>query len=229
MRAAFAAGMALAVLASCRTVQTRQDFTPVSDADFGRLGPDQLGPVGPARADAAAAHDAVARAKLRLQEAKREQGYAEADRTAAEADLQRAATEAKGANSAGDTAWKARAQALADTAGLRRQAADAHLVFAKRLAEARQADVDAAEAHADAAQARLEQAKLQALARAGIPAAGKYDARRFDAHLAKAVAAEREAQARAGETGRAAVAAEDGWRALQRRWEARSQGRGGTG
>lgn len=219
----------LALAAGCRTAPRATKFTPVAEADFGRLAPEQMAPVDAARAEVAAARDAVARARLRQQEAANEEGYARADQASAQADALRAQADQRVAKESGDVNAAARAQELAEAAALRRAAADAHLDYGRQLVAAYAAAVGAAEARVGVAEAALERARLTALADAGIPAASKYDPARFDAHVAQAQRAGEQARARAAETSRAATAARDRWRGLEQRYQARVEGLRGRG
>jgi hypothetical protein len=221
----------LAAFVACRSAPERKPapVATVSAADLGRLSPEQMGPLTSARADHDAARDAVARAQLRLQEARHEEGFAHADRTQAEADGQRAEAEARGARESGDARLVARADELKGAAALRAQAADARLDFARRLIAAREAEVAAAEASVRRAEWSLERAKLAALREARIPAATKYDPAPIEGRLGEAARAESQAKTRAAELGRAAEVAQGRWRGLVDRYEARARGLGGTG
>jgi colicin import membrane protein len=224
-----AAVLAAAIIACGHAQKKGPTFTPVADADMGRLGPDQMAVVDAARSDLAASRDAVARARLRFQDAHHEEGYARADQTAAQADAQRAQAEMKAAQDAGDQGWIGRAQDMADAARLRQSAGDAHLAYAQKQVQAREAEVQAAEAAVNVSNAELERAKLTALQDAQIPAASKYDFAPFDRRVSDSRRAEEAARARAGQANQAAIAARDQWRALTQRWQARVQGSGGRG
>jgi hypothetical protein len=231
MRHSLAAAAAVAAVLACRSSPERKpaQVATVSAADLGRLSPEQMGPLTAARADHDAARDAVARAQLRLQEARHEEGFAHADRTQAEADGQRAEAEARGARESGDARLVARADERKAAAALRAQAADARLEFARRLIAAREAEVAAAEASVRRAEWDVERAKLAALREARIPAATKYDPAPIERRLAEASRAESQARTRAAEAGRAAEVAHGRWRGLVDRYEARTRGVGGTG
>jgi hypothetical protein len=229
------AGALAACLAStsgCAMFHRGPAFKPVSDADFGRLTPAQMGPVDAARSDLFSAHDAVARAKLRAQEAEQETERARADQTAARAELQRAGAELDAAQDSADLAAKTRAQELDATARLRSEEARAHAAFAQRQVDAREADVDAADAHVKVAEAQLERSKLTALRQAGLGAASKYDPATFDARVAAAEKDYQEARARANDAGRKSDSARLTWSGLAQQYQARTQPTGpasGTG
>jgi colicin import membrane protein len=217
---------------ACRSSAPRPAAKPVvtvSPADLGRLAPEQMGPVRTARGEVDAAQDAVARARLRLQDARQEEAYARADGAQAEADHQRGAAQLRTAREAGDGRLAARATDLVDAAALRGQAAGARLEYARRLVAAREAGVRAAEAHVSRAQWELERAKLAALRQAGIPAASKYDPAPLDRRAFDAARADEGAQARARALDRDATLAFDRWRQLVDRYEARARGAGSTG
>jgi hypothetical protein len=229
MRASVICAIALAV-AACGTSKKKEPaFTPVSEADFGRLSAEQVGPVQTARADTDASRDAAARARHRLAEARHEEGFARADRAQADADAARAAAEMRAAKEAGDGRLVARAEELRAAAALRQQAADARLDYARRLVAAREADIAAADARTRLSEAQLERAKLDALAQAGIPAATKYDPGPFERRVAEAKRAADGAAGQARLRDREAIAARDRWQGLVQRYEARVQGAGGTG
>src|SRR5512144_1408560 len=138
------AAAAAALLLACGSAPRRAEPPPVatvSPADLGRLAPEQMVPVQTARAALDSAHDAAARGRLRLQDARHEESYARADRTQADADRQRAEAEARAAQETGDARLVGRATDLRDAAALRTQAADARLAYARRLVAAREADV----------------------------------------------------------------------------------------
>ncbi len=196
----------------------------VSDADFARLGPDQTGPVTQARADATAARDALGRAKLRALDVKHEEQLAQADRSAAKADVERARAEMQMAQDTGDAGQLARARDALETAQLRQRAADAHLDFAQQQTAARQKAVDAAEKQVAAADARVNWAKLSALEEARIPAANKYDVAAMQKAVAQAqndaASAQRDAQQAEGR----AQASQFRWQDLLRQAQARANG-----
>jgi hypothetical protein len=215
---------AVSTLTGCSMFQRGPRFQPVSEADFGRLSPAQMGPVDSARGELFSAHDAVARAKLRLQEVQQEPARARADETAARAELQRAGAELDAAASSADPGAKARAKELDAAARLRAQAARAHTGFAQRQVDARQAEVDMGEARVEVAEAELERAKLTALRQARIAAATKYDAAPFDAHVAQAEKGFQDARARAAEAARRSDQSRFAWSTLTQQYQARVQG-----
>lgn len=216
----------------CRSASPRPAEKPVvtvSPADLGRLAPEQMGPVRAARGEVDAAQDVVARARLRLQDARQEESYARADRAQAEADRQRGEAQLRTAREAGDGPLAARATDLVEAAGLRAQAADARLEYARRLVVAREGGVRAAEAHVSRVEWEVERAKLVALREARIPAASKYDPAPLDRRAFEAARADEAAQARARALDRDATLAFDRWRRLVDRYEARARGPGSTG
>lgn len=105
MRTAVLAVALAATTAACRSApRTPPPPAPVatvSDADLGRLAPEQMGPVQAGRAALGEARDAVARAQLRLQDSRHEEGWANAERAQAEGDRLRAAAELSAAREAG--------------------------------------------------------------------------------------------------------------------------------
>jgi len=226
---AVVAALGLALACAHGGSEKKAKYTPVSDADLGRLPPDRLGPIVQARADASGSHDAVARSQLRLQQAQQELSYAKADATAAAADDQRAAAEINAAKQAGDQGMMGRAIELTEAAKLRHQAADAHQAYAQKLVQAAQADLEAAKAGEALAAARLERAKLTALQQAEIPAATKYDPAQLEAHVAQVQQAEAAARTKASQADNDALVARQAWQGLDQRWQARVQGVGGRG
>jgi hypothetical protein len=222
--------LAAALLAGgCSMFQDRKaEFRPVSDADYGRLAPDQLGPVTAARDQLFAARDEVARAKLRLQQAENEAELARADQAMVRAAVQRAKAEGKAARESNAPEAKAKAQEAAAQAELQARSARAHLAYANELGRARQAELDAAERLVKVREAELEQAKLQALSQAGIPAATKYDASLFAARVAEERKEHLEAQSEARVRFADAQKGENTWRTLHAQYEERVQGQGAT-
>lgn len=223
---------AVAAALACRSSPERRAEAPVptvSAADLGRLSPEQMGPVQAAREQLHVDRDAVARARLRLQESQHEEGFARADRTQAEADAQRAQAELRGARETGDGRLVARATELGEAAALRTQAADARLEYARRLAAWREAEVQALEAAVRRGEWEVERAKLVALREAQIPAADKYDPAPLERSVVEAARAEDAARGRAKELERAASSAQAQWRGLVDRHEARVRGMGGAG
>ncbi|HYD42010.1 MAG TPA: hypothetical protein VEB43_14365 [Anaeromyxobacter sp.] len=218
--------LAAALLAGgCSMFQDRKaEFQPVSDADYGRLAPDQLGPVNAARDQLFAARDEVARAKLRLQQAENEAELARADQSMVKAAMQRAKAEGNVARKSNAPEAKAKAQEAAAQAELQARSARAHLAYANQLGRARQAELEAAEALVRVREAEHEQAKLQALSQAGIPAATKYDASLFAARVAEARREHLEAQSEARVRLAEAQKGENTWRTLHAQYEERVQG-----
>lgn len=216
---------AASLLASgCSMFQDKKaEFRPVSEADFGRLAPDQLGPVEGAREQVFAARDEASRAKLRLQQAENEAELARADQAMVQAAMQRAKAEQNVARKSNAPEAKAKAQEAAAQAELQARSARAHLSYANKLGAARQAELDAAEALVKVREAELEQAKLDALSQAGIPAATKYDPSLFAARVAELrkehLEAESEAKVRMGE----AKQGENTWRTLHAQYQERVQ------
>ena len=68
MRRIAIAVFTLAVASACggSRAERKETFTPVSNADFGRLNPDQMAPVDTARANLASARDALARLEMMI-------------------------------------------------------------------------------------------------------------------------------------------------------------------
>jgi colicin import membrane protein len=226
-RKTLAATLAAVALGGCWVFRGRgPELRPVSDADFGVLSPDQMGPVDTARGSLFAARDAVVRAQLRLREARNEVDLARLDRTAAQAEAQRAAGTVRAAGESADPSAQARAKELAEAARLRIEAAQAHATYAERLVEARKADVEAAGARVRIAEAELERSKLTALEEARIPAARNYDPRPLDALVARAQSAAQERAAAARAADQRAAEAQGAWRTLSQRYQARISGIG---
>jgi hypothetical protein len=222
---AIAAALAATTLA-CRSTPKKaaeQPVPTVADSDLGRLAPNQMGPIQESRAALDEARDAVARAQHRLQESRHEEGWANADKAAAEGDRLRAAAELATAKDAGDQRLAGIASERAAAAALRAQAADARLDYSRKLVQAREADVRTAEARLRRAEWEVERAKLTALREAGVPAASKYDAAPIDQRVKEAVKAEEGARTRARDLGATARTAFDQWRSLTERYEARAK------
>jgi hypothetical protein len=223
LAAALAAISTTACSSTPKKAAAEQPVRTVADADLGRLGPDEMSALQTARGALHEARDAVARARLRLQESKHEDNWATAEKASAEGDRLRAAAELAAAKEAGDQGRAGLAAERAEAAALRGQAADARLEYARRLVAARDAEVKAAEARARRAEWEVERSKLTALREAGNPAATKYDAAPIDARVTEALRAEQAAQARARELGSSARASFDKWRSLADRYEARAK------
>src|SRR6266540_748266 len=106
MRTAAFAALLAATTVACRSAPRAPAAPPlvptVSDADLGRLAPEQMAPLQAARAALDEARDAVARARLRLQDSRHEEGWGNAERAQGEGDRLRAASELSAAREAGD-------------------------------------------------------------------------------------------------------------------------------
>jgi hypothetical protein len=194
----------------------------VSDSDYGRLGTDQTAMVDQARTELGNSRDELARAKLRQTEAAQATNLAQADIGVADAELQRAASQAKLAEESNDPAQLARARSMADSAQLRKTAAQARLEYAGKLQAARAAEVTAAEKEVAYQEMLVEQSKLHALNQAQVPAGGKYDASRLEGAVAAARKEFDEASANARAAALEASSAEQRWQDLQRQLQARS-------
>jgi hypothetical protein len=231
MRPLAVLALCTAAALGCSSAPTRDQKLPatVSQADVGRLSPEQMGPVQSARSDLDAARDAVSRARLRLQDARHEEWYARADRAQAEADRQRGEVLQRTAQEEGDGRQAARARELVDAATLHAQAADARLEYARRLVAAREAGIQVYEARAAQAEWEVERAKLAALREAQIPAATKYDPAPLDRRASDLARAEGASVARSRELDRQATSAFDRWRSLVDRYEAKLRASGQTG
>jgi hypothetical protein len=217
------AALALACSSTPKKKASEEPVRTVADADLGRLAPDQMGPFQEARARLDEARDAIARAQLRLQESRHEEAWANADRAAAESDRLRAAAQLATAKDAGDQRAVGIANDHAAAAALRAQTADARLDYARKLVQARDADVKTAEARARRAEWEVERSKLVALRDANLPAASKYDPAPIEKMIAEAGKVEEGARARSRELGGSARAAYDAWRSLNERYEARAR------
>jgi chromosome segregation ATPase len=217
--------LALAAVAGCASMRggARQNapVAQVSDADFGRLAPGQMAPVDQARQFLASAKDEQGRAKLRQQDTMHEADLAKADQAAAASDAQRAEAQAKIANDSREPALLEQARQLREQAQQHKSAADAHADYAKRLAEARQASVQAADQQVALGEAKVEWAKLQALQQANIPAAGKYDAGQFQTRVNEAQKSFDVALQKARELEGQATASQQRWEELQKQIQAR--------
>jgi len=221
---AIVAALAASALA-CRSAPKGpgEQVPTVADADLGRLSPDEMGPVQRARAALDETRDAVARARLRLQDSRHEQEWANAEKASAEGDRLRAAAELSSAKEAGDQRLFGLASERVAAAELRTQAAAARLEYAGKLAQARDAEVRTAEAKVRRAQWEVERAKLAALGKAGLPAASKYDPAPIERRIAEATRAEEGARARSRDLGASARVAYDKWRSISDRYEARAR------
>jgi len=170
--------LALAAGLACMHGAAKKTST-VSEADVGRLGPEQQGPVNEARRKLDVASDALSRTSLKLEQARNEQGTAKADLEAAKAAQKVADAMQKVANDSRAPDALEKASRLQERAKAHGQAAGLHVAYAGKLLEQREAEVQAAERQVEAARARVEWSRLQALEQAGNPAATKYDAGRF--------------------------------------------------
>jgi hypothetical protein len=224
---AIAAALAATILACRSTPKSRAagetQIQIVADADLGRLATEQMGPVQATRAALDEARDAVARAHRRLRDSRHEEEWANADKAAAESDRLRAVAELSSAKEAGDQRMSGLASEHAAAAALRGQAADARLDYARKLVQAREAELRTAEARVRRAEWEVERAKLTALREARLPAASKYDAAPIERRVAEAVKAEDGARARSRDLATTARTAYDQWRSLTDRYEARAR------
>jgi colicin import membrane protein len=159
--------------------QSEARSSTVSEADVGRLGPEQEALVDQARQALNVARDDLSRTRLRLQQAQNEEGNAKADQQAAAADQKVADAQQKMANDSRAPDALEKARQLQEKAKAHKQVADLHAEYADKLVDERKAEVQAAERQVKVAQARVEWSKLQALEQAKNPAATKYDAGRF--------------------------------------------------
>lgn len=215
---------ALALLAGACAGGRAERMDTVSDADYGRLQPGQTQAVDEARQQELQARDELARAKLRVTDTQHEDELAKADQTAAESDDKRAKAEAKIAADSNDPAQKQRAQELAETAQLHKKAADAHLDYAKKLIDARKAEVTAAQKRLDVTSAKVNLAKLQALQSAQIPAAGKYDVAATTNHVSRAQRDHDDAMQKAHALDAQVSSAQQTWQDLNQQLQARVSG-----
>jgi chromosome segregation ATPase len=208
--------LALAAILGCMHGGAQSAAT-VSDADAGRLGPEQVALVSRARQGVDVAQDALSRTRLHLQEARNEEGLAKADLQAAEADQKLADAQRKVANDSRAPDALERARLLQEQATAHREVAGLHLDYARKLVGEREAEVQAAERQLQVAQARVEWSKLQALEQAGNPAATKYDAGRFQTAVRDAEGEAAEAAGKAQTLEAQASAARQRWEDSQRR------------
>jgi colicin import membrane protein len=217
-----------AVLGCMHGGQTKS--STVSDADVGRLGPEQEGLVNQARQALNVARDALSRTSLRLQQARNEEGTAKADQQAAEADQKVADAQQKVANDSRAPEALEKARQLQARAKAHKQVADLHAEYAHKLIEEREAEVQAAERQVKVAEARVEWSKLQALEQAGNPAATKYEAGRFQTAVNDAQGELDQATQKARSLEAQATAARQRWEDSQRRVQAEgSTDQTGTG
>jgi hypothetical protein len=150
-------------------------LSTVSDADFGRLAPDQIQPVVDARAEVDQARNELGRAKLEGVNDQHEGELARSDQAQSSADMSRAVVEGRIGQDSNDPGQKQQAADDSKAAQQDSDAANARLVFAKKLTISRAAQVTAAERKVDLAVEKVNVAKLQSLEDAAMPAAGKYD------------------------------------------------------
>lgn len=210
--------------------QGEASSSTVSDADVGRLGPEQEGLVNQARRGLNDADDARSRTSLRLQQARNEEGTARADQQAAEADQKVADAQQKVANDSRAPEALEKARQLQAQAKAHAQAAQLHAEYARKLIEQREAEAQAAERQVGVARARVEWSKLQALQQAGNPAATKYDAGRFEAAVSEAQGELDQSTRKARSLEVEATAARQRWEDSERRLQAEgSTGQAGTG
>ncbi|WP_248353252.1 hypothetical protein [Anaeromyxobacter oryzae] len=192
----------------------------MSEADVGRLGPEQEALVHQARLALGVANDSLSRTRLRLQQAQNEEGAAKADQQAAAADQKVADAQQKLANESRAPDELEKARQLQEQARVHKQVADLHAEYASKHIDQRKAEVEAAERQVKVAEARVEWSKLQALEQAQNPAATKYDAGRFQTAVNDAqgefAAATQNAKSREVQ----ATTARQQWEESQRRLEA---------
>jgi chromosome segregation ATPase len=204
--------------------QSEAKSSTVSEADVGRLGPEQEALVDQARQGLASANDALSRTRLRLQQAQNEEGTAKADQQAAEADQKVADAQQKVANDSRAPDALEKARQLQDQAKAHKQVADVHLEYANKLLDERKAEVQAAEQQVKVAQVRVEWSKLQALEQANNPAAAKYDPGRFQTAVSDAQGHLDTATQKARSLEAQATAARQRWEDLQGRQQAHGSG-----
>jgi colicin import membrane protein len=204
--------------------QSEAKSSTVSEADVGRLGPEQEALVDQARQALASAGDALSRTNLRLQEAQNEEGTAKADQHAAESDQKVADAQQKVANDSRAPDALEKARQLQEQAKAHKLAADAHLEYANKLIDQRKAEMQAAEQQVKVAQARVEWSKLQALEQAKNPAAAKYDPGRFQTEVSDAQGNLDKAVQKSHDLEAQATAARQRWEDSQRRLQAQGDG-----
>jgi hypothetical protein len=202
--------------------QSEAKSSTVSEADVGRLGPEQEALVHQARLALNIARDALSRTNLRLQQAQNEEGTAKADQQAAGADQKVADAQQKLANDSRAPDALEKARQLQEQAKANKQVADLHAEYASKLIDERKAEVQAAERLVKVAEARVEWSKLQALEQAQNPAATKYDAGRFQTAVNDALGELDAATKNARSLEDQATAARQRWEDSQRRVQAES-------
>jgi hypothetical protein len=211
--------LVLAAISGCAS--SRGVSGQVSEADMGRLKPDEMAMVDQARQFRASAVDEQARATLRLQDAKHELALAEADRKDADAEAQRAEARTKIASDSREPALLEQARELTEQARLHEGSAAARLDYAQKLIDARKAGLKAAEKQVALGDARVERSKLQAMQQANVPASSKYDAARLEGRVNDSQKSFEEALQKARDLDGQATAAQRSWRDLQRRFQAK--------
>jgi hypothetical protein len=218
--------LAFAAIMGCMHggAQSEARSSTVSDADVGRLAPEQEGLVHQARQALDVARDARSRTSLRLQQAQNEEGTAKADQQAAEADQKVADAQQKVANDSRAPDALEKARQLQEQAKAHKQVADLHVEYASKLIDERKAEMQAAERQVEVAQARVEWSKLQALEQARNPAATKYDAGRFQTAVNDAQGQADKAVQNAKSLEIHATAARQRWEDSQRRLQADGSG-----
>jgi chromosome segregation ATPase len=169
------------------------------------------GPVAPGTANERDAlrkdaQEALSRTQARLDEATREQQFAQSELDGSRVDLQRAQQQVDAASRSDDALARARAAEAADAAKDRSRVAEAHAEYAQRLVAARAADLDAARAHLAVVETQLTSA--------GDPA--------HDQRVAESQRTEEQTRGRALELGQAALASERRWHALAQATASRS-------
>jgi colicin import membrane protein len=223
--------LAFAAIMGCMHggAQSEARSSTVSDADIGRLGPEQEALVDQARQAQSIAKDALSRTSLRLQQAQNEEGVAKADQELAEADQRVADAQQKVANDSRAPDELEKARQLQEQAKTHKQVADLHREYAKKLIAQRKAEVQEAEQQVKVAEARVDWSKLQALEQAGNPAASKYDAGRFQTAVNDAQGDLDQTARKARELEVQATMARQRWEDYQQRLEARGSSQTGTG
>ncbi len=166
----------VAGLTACATTsKTARTPSVVSESDYARVPAGQTQRVDEARAQLAAASDALGRAKLRSVDDQHEGTFARADQAVAKADRSRAAAETRAGQESNDPGMMQQAREDTRAAQQDTLSADARLAYSKKLATSRAAQVAAAERLVELRTEALNLAKLDTLIDAGAPAAGKYD------------------------------------------------------
>jgi hypothetical protein len=223
--------LAFAVVMGCMHggAQSEARSSTVSDADVGRLGPEQEALVHQARQALVIATDALSRTSLRLQQAQNEEGTAKADQQAAEADQKVADAQQKVANDSRAPDALEKARQLQEQAKAHKQVADLHVEYASKLINERKAEMQAAERQVKVAQARVEWSKLQALEQVQNPASTKYAAGRFQTAVNEAQGQSDKAAQDAKSLELEATAARQRWEDAERRLQANRGGSIETG